>query len=146
MNVLADIGLIALGIVAVFIVLDAALRTFVLPRGAPVLFTFIVFRTVRHVLDVLARPNRSYEWRDRVMALYAPLALLMFPAVALVVVFLAYACFFEALEDKGWHDALLASGSSLFTLGFERPSGLGTALVAFSEAAIGLGLLAVLIA
>ena len=80
MNVLADIALIALGIVAVYIVLDAALRTFVLPRGAPVLFTFIVFRTVRRILDVLARPNRSYEWRDRVMALYAPLALLTFPA------------------------------------------------------------------
>jgi len=60
MNVLADIGLIALGIVAVFIVLDAALRTFVLPRGAPVLFTFLIFRGVRRALDVFARPNRSY--------------------------------------------------------------------------------------
>ena len=40
----------------------------------------------------------------------------------------------------------MTSGSSLLTLGFERPAGLGSALVAFSEAAIGLGLLAVLIA
>ena len=146
MHVLADIALIVIGVVAVFIVLDAALRTFVLPRGAPVYFTHLVFRTVRHLLDVLARPNRSYAWRDRVMALYAPLALLTFSAFSLVVVFLAYTCFFEALEDNGWHDALLASGSSLFTLGFQRPAGLGSALVAFSEAAIGLGLLAVLIA
>src|SRR6185436_14119179 len=146
MHVLADLALIAIGVVAVFIVLDAALRTFVLPRGAPVYFTHLVFRTVRRLLDVLARPNRSYAWRDRVMALYAPLALLTFSAFSLVVVFLAYTFFFEALEDNGWHDALLASGSSLFTLGFQRPAGLGSALVAFSEAAIGLGLLAVLIA
>src|SRR5262249_2540987 len=60
--------------------------------------------------------------------------------------FLAFTCFFEALEHNGWHDALLASGSSLFTLGFQRPEGLGSALVAFTEAAIGLALLAVLIA
>ena len=146
MTALADAALIAVGVVAVIVVLDAALRTFVLPRGAPVLFTFVVFRTVRGGLQLIARPTRSYEFRDRVMALYAPLALLTFPAVALVIIFLAFTCFFEALESGGWHDVLLESGSSLFTLGFQRPAGLGSALVAFTEAAIGLALLAVLIA
>jgi hypothetical protein len=145
-RIAADIALVVVGVVAVFVVLDAALRTFVLPRGAPVRFAFIVFRSVRHTLMLFARPNRSYEWRDRVMALYAPLALLTFPAVALAIVFGAYSCFFEAAEAGGWHDAMLASGSSLFTLGFQRPTGLGSAFVAFSEAAIGLALLAVLIA
>jgi len=145
-HVAADIALVVVGVVAVFVVLDAALRTFVLPRGAPVRFTFVVFRSVRQSLMLFARPNRSYEWRDRVMALYAPLALLTFPAVALVIVFGAYSCFFEAAEARGWRHALLASGSSLFTLGFERPTGLGSAFIAFSEAAIGLALLAVLIA
>ena len=146
MHIAFEILLIVVGVVAVFIVLDAALRTFVLPRGAPVLFTIIIFRSVHATLSLFARPNRSYEARDRVMALYAPLALLTFPAVALVIVFLAFACFFEASEVNGWHDALLTSGSSLFTLGFERPAGLGSAFIAFTEAAIGLGLLAVLIA
>jgi hypothetical protein len=146
MHVAFEILLIAVGVVAVFVVLDAALRTFVLPRGAAVLFTHLIFRSVRHTLNVVARPNRSYEWRDRVMALYAPLALLAFPAAALVVIFFAFACFFEASEMNGWHDAIITSGSSLFTLGFERPSGLGSSFIAFTEAAIGLGLLAVLIA
>ena len=40
----------------------------------------------------------------------------------------------------------MSSGSSLFTLGFQRPSGLGSAFIAFGEAAIGLALLAVLFA
>ncbi len=146
MEVVRDIALIALGAVAVFVVLDAALRTFVLPRGAPVLFTHLVFRAVRRTLELVARPSRSYEARDRVMALYAPLALLTFPAVALLVEFGAFACFFAAIESRGWRNAILTSGSSLFTLGFERPAGLGTALVAYAEAAIGLALLAVLIA
>ena len=146
MGVLADIGLVTLGVVAIVIVLDAVMRTFVLPRGTPVLFTFLVFRSVRSVLRLFARPSRGYENTDRVMALYAPLALITFPAVALVVLFGAFACVFEVTVGQGWREAMTASGSSLFTLGFERPGGLGSACIAFTEAAIGLGLLAVLIA
>ena len=79
--------------------LDAALRTFVLPRGAPVLFTSLDVPFGAPVLRICSPgPSRSYEARDRVMALYAPLALLTFPAVALVVIFGAFACFFEAVE------------------------------------------------
>jgi hypothetical protein len=146
MTVIAGVVLVAVGLVAVLIVLDAVLRTFVLPRGAPVLFTSLTFRSVRAVLGVFARPSRWYEARDRVMALYAPLALITFPAVSLVVLMGAFACFFEVTVGRGWRAALTASGSSLFTLGFERPPGLGSVFIAFAEAAIGLGLLAVLIA
>ena len=121
-------------------------RTFVLPRGAPVLFTSLTFRAVRSVLRIFARPSRGYEARDRVMALYAPLALIAFPVVCLVVLMGAFACFFEVTVGRGWREALTASGSSLFTLGFERPPGLGSVFISFAEAAIGLGLLAVLIA
>jgi hypothetical protein len=145
-NVAAHVALVCVGVVAVLVVLDAALRTFVLPRGAGVLFTRLVFLSVRRVLHLFARPGRSFETRDRVMALYAPLALLSFSAVALVVIFGAFACFFEAFQPHGWRDALLTSGSSLLTLGFDAPKGLGSAFIGFTEAAIGLGLLAVLIA
>lgn len=145
-HVAGSVALVVAGVVAIFVVLDAALRTFVLPRGESVLFTHLVFRSVRQVLTVFARPNRSFEARDRVMAMYAPLALLAFPAVALVVIFGAYACFYEVSEAVDWRTALETSGSSLFTLGFVRPHGLGSSFIAFSEAAIGLGLLAVLIA
>jgi hypothetical protein len=146
MTVMADIGLVVAGLLAVVIVLDAVLRTFVLPRGALVLFTSLIFRAVRKGLRVFAPASRGYEQRDRVMALYPPLALLAFPAVSLVVLFGAFACFFEVTVDQGWREALTASGSSLFTLGFERPSGLGSGLICFTEAMIGLGLVAVLIA
>src|SRR5258708_18600562 len=118
--VLGEVVVGAMGLVAVVIVLDAVLRTFVLPRGAPVLFTSLTFRAVRNVLRVFTRESRGYEARDRVMALYAPLALITFPAVALVVLMGAFACFFEVTVGRGWREALTASGSSLFTLGFER--------------------------
>ena len=38
---------------------------------------------------------------------------------------------------SGWREALTISGSSLFTLGFDRPAGVGSALIGFTEAAIG---------
>src|SRR5580700_5275972 len=102
MQAVADVALALVGVLAIFVVLDAALRTFVLPRGEGVLFTHLIFRAERRTLHIFARPNRSYEARDRVMALYAPLALLAFPAVALVVIFGAFACLFQAAQPYGW--------------------------------------------
>jgi hypothetical protein len=42
-------------------------------------------------------------------------------------------------------EAVAISGSSMTTLGFERPDGLGPELLAVGEAALGLGLVALLI-
>jgi hypothetical protein len=141
-----NVALVVIGIVATIFVLDAAVRTFVVPRGTVVTFTNLVFRSVRWTLALFARPSRGYEARDRVMALYAPIALLALPAISLVVVFLAFACIFVGLEQHGWRDALITSGSSVMTLGFERPPDLIGTFAAFTEAAIGLGILALLIA
>jgi hypothetical protein len=141
-----DALLVGIGVVAVIVVLDAAIRTFVVPRGTVVSFTFFVFRGVRSILQVFARPSRGYEARDRVMALYAPIALLALPAMSLLVVFVAFACIFAGLEHHGWRDAFETSGSSVMTLGFVRPPDLPSVFVAFIEAAIGLGILALLIA
>ena len=71
--------LIIVGILAVAVVLDAAVRTFVVPRGAVVLFTVVIFRVVRRFFLFFASERRTYEQRDRVMALYAPIALLALP-------------------------------------------------------------------
>ena len=138
--------LIIFGIVVVIAVIDAAIRTFVVPRGFVVTFTYFVFRGVRVVLSPLLRPSRGYEARDRVMALYAPLSLLALPAISLLVVFAAYACIYVGLDHESWRDAFVTSGSSLLTLGFVYPPNLPSTFVAFSEAAIGLGILALVIA
>jgi hypothetical protein len=142
----ADILSIAVGVALIVFVVDAAVRTFVVPRGTVVFLTAIVFLAVRYALAPFMPARAGYERRDRVMAIYAPLALLMLPVISLFIVFFAYAFMFAGLEHQGWHDALLMSGSSLFTLGFLEPHALPSAFVSFSEAAIGLGLLALLIA
>ena len=146
MTAVGDVFLIGIGIIAVGIVIDAAVRTFVVPRGAVVLFTVLVFRTLKKFFDLFASPKRGYEARDRVMALYAPIALLALPTVSLLVVFSAFTCIFYALEHAGVREALMTSGSSLLTLGFDRPPDLPGAFSAFAEASIGLAVLALLIA
>ena len=137
---------IVVGVIAVMIVLDAAVRTFVVPRGTVVLFTVIVFRVTRRFFRLFAGPRRSYEARDRVLAVYAPIALLALPLTSMLVVFGAFALIFSGLESHGWRSAITTSGSSLLTLGFERPPDMPSVLAAFTEAVIGLSLLALLIA
>lgn len=143
---IGDVVLVGTGAATVLVVLDSAIRTFVLPRGATVRFTRLFFRVMRTVFGIVLRPARSYESRDRMMALFAPTSLLLLPVVWLVVLFAGFACIFAAAEGAGWRDALATSGSSLLTIGIERPEGIPTTMVAFTEATIGLGLLALLIA
>lgn len=133
------------GVAVTFVVVDAAIRTFVLPRGVTVAFTRLISLVSRMVFDRFARPARSYAQRDRVMALYAPITMLLFPIVWLTCIFIAFAGIFWSVESVGWGEAFRVSGSALFTLGFATPRDLGPDLLAFIEAALGLGLLAMLI-
>jgi hypothetical protein len=134
------------GVVVMLLVLDSAVRTFVLPRGEAAFTTRMVFVGLREVFNRLARFTRSYEGRDRVMALYAPIGLLVLPLAWLMLVMVAFTMMFHALGVRGFERAVEMSGSSLFTLGFVRPPDLATTILAFFEAASGLTLLALLIA
>lgn len=134
-----------LGGVVVVVVIDAAIRTFVLPRGATVTVTRMISRTSAMVFDLIAQPARTYEQRDRVMALYAPLTLLLLPTVWLTSIFGAFILMFWSIEAVPWADAVRLSGSALFTLGFDMPRHVGPMFLSFFEAALGLGLLAMLI-
>jgi len=146
LSVVDNVVLVVAGVALVVMILDASVRTFVLPRGSVVRFTSTVFRMLRSVFAIFASPRRGYEQRDRVIALYAPFAVLSLPLVSLLIIFVAYAFIFVGTEQHGWTDAFITSGSSLLTLGFERPPNLPTTLIAFSEAMIGLSLLALVIA
>ena len=146
MDTAVEIAWFAGGALLVLVALDSAVRTFVLPRGAVVPYTRLVFVAVRRVFDLRLRFAKSYESRDRVMALYAPLTLLILPATWLVLVITGFTGMFRALGVATWRDAFTVSGSSMLTLGFVRPVDLPTTALAFVEAAMGLGLIALLIA
>jgi len=133
------------GAMLVAITLVSAVGTFVLPRGVVSPLTRAVFIAIRVVLDLWIRRLPTFAERDRVMAVYAPFGLLTLPVVWLALVLLGYTGMFWALGVQPWSAALVTSGSSLFTLGFASLSNLPTTLLAFTEATIGLILIALLI-
>ncbi|MHB8469394.1 MAG: hypothetical protein ACYDCH_06520 [Gaiellaceae bacterium] len=135
------------GAAVVLTALLAAVQAFVVPRGIDVPFVRVVFRSVIRGFSVLARLRgaRERDARDAIMVYAAPLAVLSLPFVWLVSSLVGYAAVFWAIDHGGFGNAVVISGSSLFTLGFDRPAGVGGAIAAFSEAAVGLALLAVVI-
>jgi fumarate reductase subunit D len=124
----------------------SAIETLVLPRGAPNLLTRAVFVFVRHLFDLRLHWVRSYPRRDRVLAFFAPVSLLLLLPTWLTMVLIGYMGMFWAVGAGSWYEAFWISGSSLLTLGFAPVEDLPQTVLAFSEATIGLILVAVLIA
>jgi hypothetical protein len=134
----------AVGVIGVVRVVLSAVRTFVVPRGDNDTLTRVAFRSIRRIFDAIANPSRPYEVRDRIMAYYGPIALVLLPVWWLILLAIAFAAIFWAMGLPAT-EALIVSGSSLLTLGFDRPSVAGGEFVSFAEAAIGLALVALLI-
>ncbi|MGZ4109432.1 MAG: hypothetical protein ACXVP7_07065 [Actinomycetota bacterium] len=141
LNVLVFIA----GVAVVALTLGSASRTLLVPRAIPAKLGRIVFIAVRWVFRIRAGARHSYERRDRTMAFYAPVALLTLLSVWLTLVLLAYAAMFWGLGVRPLASVIVDSGSSLFTLGFAHLDTFAKQILAFSEAGLGLILLALLI-
>lgn len=122
----------------------SAIRTVILPRAAQSWLTRMVFVGARIPIAAIAGPKRSYEWRDRVLALYAPTTLFALPLTWLTVVTIGYTFMFWSLGPS-MQRAFHLSVSSVTTLGF-APADTGVERVfAYCEAILGLSLLALMI-
>ena len=92
-----------------------------------------------------APPSRPYEFRDRIMAYYGPIALVLLPAWWLVLLALGFALIYWALGDaprRRDRSPAARRCSRSASCGRRRRFG---EIVAFVEAAIGLALVALLI-
>jgi hypothetical protein len=136
-----------LGLAIVARAVFSAIQTFVLPRGANDRLSRFVFVVMLRLFRLLVRKTRTYQQRDRIMAFFAPISLLALIPIYLILVFLGFAGMYWALGNVGSiEQALKVSGSSVMTLGYAAPGDLPDGLLMFAEAAIGLILVAVLIA
>jgi hypothetical protein len=129
-------------------VLLSAVKTVVVPRAVLSRLTRAHFLILRRIFDVAARTSRDdRDWRrhDRVMAFYAPIGLVLLPGVWVVLVMIGFTFIFWGIGVNPWTEALAVSGSSLVTLGFERPEGTPGEMIAVIEAAIGLGIVSLMI-
>jgi hypothetical protein len=133
------------GVVVVVATFGSAVRTVVIPRGIPARLSRFVFFQMRRIFRLRARPKHPYERRDRIMALYGPVSLLALLITWLSLVLSGYAGIYWGMGGRSVREAFALSGSSVLTLGFERPDDLPTTVAVFSQAAIGLILLALLI-
>jgi len=133
------------GLWVVVATVASSLRTTVLPRGVPARIGRRVFRTMRWVFALRMGRNASYEKRDRIMAYYGPTALLALLVTWLVLIGSGFLLMFWGVGVRSIRQILYLSGSSIFTLGFERPPSVQVAALVLAEAALGLFELALLI-
>ena len=128
----------------------SAVRTVVLPRGVVVRLTYLVFRLAGGLMGVLVRLRRlgggdRYRRRDALLAMYAPISLLLLPAVWLTSVLAAFTLLYWAVGVRPLSTAFVTSGSALVTLGFERPDGLVALVLTFVEGGLAIAALALLL-
>ncbi|MEZ4712606.1 MAG: hypothetical protein R3A44_35790 [Caldilineaceae bacterium] len=141
--------LLAFGVGAFTVIytVNSAISTLVLPRAVSDRITRNALRISRRLFDLRLRKAKTYMDRDHIMANYAPFSLLMLLPIWLSLVLVAYmALFWSVGGADSLHELFLLSGSSLFTLGFAMVHTWPQMILAFSEAAVGLILVALLIA
>jgi hypothetical protein len=124
----------------------SAIKTFVVPRSMNVWLTRVVFRFWFGAFNLRMRRATTYEQRDSMMALFAPVALLSLPLVWVMLNLVGFMFIDWGLEPRPLEDVFRLSGSSLLTLGFAVPETTPLLISAFLEAAIGLVVIALLIA
>ena len=136
---------VTVGVLLLVVTLLSSVKTVILPRSVPSLITRAVFLFMRRVFQVIAHRKMSYARRDRILAWYAPMSLIGTLIAWLALVMAAYTLIFWGTDRLTWVESFEMSGSALFTLGTTRPTNLASNALVFTEAAIGLFLLALLI-
>ena len=143
--IVARIAAAVTGSALVLLVIASAIKTVILPCAAGSLITRRVFRTVRLVMVAIAGPKRSFAFRDRVWAYYAPIALVLLPVAWVALVIAGFTGIFWSLGGTSVRQAFLLSGSSVLTLGVAFRPALPHATLTFMEAILGLGLVSLMI-
>jgi hypothetical protein len=141
LHTLAFVG----GVLIVLGTLFSAVRATILPRGVQSNMSRVVIAGVRALFRLGIGRSASYERRDRVMAMLGPVALLALLATWLVCILAGYTLMYLAVTDRSLTRSIELSGSSIFTLGTTTDPHLGPLLLSYTEAGLGLLLVALLI-
>ena len=123
----------------------SALRATVLPRNAQSRLSRSITRFIRWLFRLRASKLSTYEARDAAMAMLGPTALFSLLATWLVLVMWGFTFMFFAITGRGFKNSIELSGSSVFTLGTSTGPGVWTKLLTYTEAAVGLLVVTLLI-
>lgn len=153
LEIILRFAIALLGVALIAYTIMTAIRVFVLPRGENAWLARKIFAYTYRFFLLRAYKTQSYEERDAVLALFAPVVLLVQPVVYLSLIVLGYMPIYWAIDSRPLSISTLAeafhlSGSSLMTLGFATVDAHNILLqiLSFSQAALGMILVALLIA
>ena len=126
--------------------INSALRSFVLPRADHSYLTSKVVFAIYTILALRFTPKTTFATRDKLLAMHPPYVMFVLPLVWLVLIIVGYTGMYWALDTTlSLHDALILSGSSMMTLGSSFHDELLITLLTFSQAALSMMLIALLI-
>lgn len=136
---------VLLGVLIIFGTILSAIRTFVVPRAMPDRLTRQIARSWRTLFNLRLKFAKSYVKKDHLLSFFSPVTLVSMPIVWLTLLTIGYTFVFWGTGSRSWGEAFLLSGSSLLTLGFANTEVVWERMILFSEAAIGLIMVALLI-
>lgn len=153
LELIVRLVLILGGLIGLAVTIMTAIRVFVLPRGENAWLSRQIFRYTYRLFLLRAYKAQTYEERDRILALFSPVVLLVQPLVYLTAIVLSYTPIYWGLNSQSLslstlEEAFHLSGSSLMTLGFASVDAhnFWYQLLSFSQAALGMIIVALLIA
>lgn len=135
------------GLALVFSTASSLIRTLVVPRALISRLSVTVARQgVRRTFLFIAGRFSSYETKDKILALSAPVSLIVLLMVWLALFGLGYGLILWAFIDGSLVAAMREAGSSMLTLGFASTPGRAGTLLDFFAAFTGLIVIALQIA
>jgi len=140
-----DILLDVFAAVLVVSTLLSAVRSTMLPRGVKSLIAGTVFSVTRIIFRLRAGRSPTYERRDKVMAMYGPVALLTLLVSWYVILVTGFTAAYLGTGVNRIGTAFRISGSAVFTLGTTTDPRLVPSILGYTEAGLGLLILTLLI-
>ncbi|MDQ1391892.1 MAG: hypothetical protein QOF30_869 [Acidimicrobiaceae bacterium] len=145
MRLARSIALDLIGTVIILGTLLSVIRSTILPRGVRSLITGIVFRATRLVFRLRTWRSPSYERRDRIMAMYGPVTLLLLLSTWYTLLTAGYTAIYLGVGVNRLGQAFRLSGSTIITLGTTSDHRLVPSFLTYTEAGLGLLVLTLLI-
>jgi len=136
----------AAGLVLLLSTASSVLKTLLIPRSSSSVYGSALAWAVRETFQKITARVEDLRQRERILAASGPAWLISLLVTWLVSLLLGFALVLWPMKQGGFPVALEESGSSIFTLGFVRPSGPAPTGIVFLAAASGLALVAMLIA
>jgi hypothetical protein len=127
-----------LGAAVVIVTWASVLSVLVVPRQSRDRLSRLINGVADQVFRALTGQIRSYQARDRMLALQAPAIILAQLAVWLTLFYCGFALILQSFGPGGLRHAFAQSGSSLFTLGYAGPAGATLSVLDYFAAATGL--------